>query len=63
MKPELSSCVILRTNSQAYAPSKQDIKGIFSGETYQTMAKYLTDTDFGSLPDSTAASPSDHVKE
>lgn len=61
MKPKLSSCVILRTNRQAYAPSKQDIKGVFSGETYQPMAKYWAGTDFGSLPDSTAAAPSDHV--
>lgn len=40
-------------------PPKQDIKELFSVETDQPMAKYLSETDFWSSPDETAASPSD----
>lgn len=40
-------------------PPKQDIKEFFSVETDRPVAKYLTETDFWSSPDETAASPSD----
>lgn len=38
------------------------LKDSFLG-THQPMAKYSTDTDFGSLSGQTAASPSDHGRE
>jgi len=43
-------------------PLNKILKDSFLGK-HQPMVKYLTATDFGSSPDWTAASPSDHMRE